>query len=80
VLLDQNAEARIGHFLSARGHDVTRVADEDGDITIFELGAEHSEPVAEVNMGSSVYSTPVAAGDTLYISTRDRLFAIGLPK
>ena len=55
------------------------VADEDGDITVFELGAEHAEPVAEINMGSSLYSTPVAAGDTLFISTRDRLFAIGLP-
>lgn len=55
------------------------VADEDGDITVFRLGAEYSEPVAEIQMGSSLYSTPVAAGDTLFICTRDRLFAIGLP-
>lgn len=55
------------------------VADEDGDITVFEIGREHSEPVAEINMGSSLYTTPVAAGDTLFISTRDRLFAIGYP-
>lgn len=55
------------------------VADEDGDVTVFQLGAEHVEPVAEINMGSGLYSTPVAAGDTLFISTRDRLFAIGLP-
>jgi hypothetical protein len=56
------------------------IGDEDGDITVFELGAEHSEPVAEINMGSSLYSTPVAAGDTLFVSTRDRLFAIGFPE
>jgi outer membrane protein assembly factor BamB len=55
------------------------VADEDGDITVFEIGEGHSEPVAEINMGSSLYTTPVAAGDTLFISTRDRLFAIGYP-
>ncbi len=55
------------------------VGDEDGDITIFRLGAEYSDPIAEINMGSSLYSTPVAAGDTLFVSTRDRLFAIGLP-
>jgi hypothetical protein len=28
-------------------------------------------------VGNSVYSSPVAVGDTLYISTRSHLFAIG---
>jgi len=53
------------------------VPDEDGDITIFRLGAEHSEPIDEINMGGSLYTTPSAAGNTLFISTRDKLFAIG---
>ncbi|XZE54309.1 PQQ-binding-like beta-propeller repeat protein [Planctomycetaceae bacterium SH139] len=52
------------------------VGDEDGDVSVFELGAENNEPLEEINMGSSVYSTPVAANGTLYISTKDKLFAI----
>jgi hypothetical protein len=28
-------------------------------------------------MGSAVYSTPVVADNTLYIATRDHLFAVG---
>jgi hypothetical protein len=32
--------------------------------------------IAEVNMGSAVYTTPVVANDTLYIANRNRLFAI----
>lgn len=51
-------------------------ADEDGDITIFRLGEEHADPIAEINMGSSLYTTPVAAGDTIFIATKDKLFAI----
>lgn len=55
------------------------VADEDGDIAIYSLGADAGEPLDEINMGTSLYTTPVAAGDTLYISGRDKLFAIGFP-
>ena len=50
--------------------------DEDGDLSIFELGAENSQPIEEINMGSSIYSTPVAANNVLFISTKDKLFAI----
>lgn len=53
------------------------LADEDGDITIFRLGMEHAEPIAEINMGASLHTTPTAAGNTLFISTRDKLFAVG---
>lgn len=53
------------------------LADEDGDITIFRLGREHAEPIAEINMGASLHTTPTAAGNTLFISTRDKLFAVG---
>jgi outer membrane protein assembly factor BamB len=56
--------------------DKVYIGDEDGDVCVFEFGAENSEPIEEVYMGSSVYSTPVAANGTLYISTKDKLFAI----
>jgi len=55
------------------------VADEDGDITIFELANDTAEPIKEINMGTSLYTSPVAAGDTLFISARDKLFAVGFP-
>ncbi|MCP4886729.1 MAG: PQQ-binding-like beta-propeller repeat protein [Planctomycetaceae bacterium] len=56
------------------------IGDEDGDVAIFEFGAENVEPIDEINMGSSVYSTPVAANDKLFISTKDKLFSIGIKK
>jgi outer membrane protein assembly factor BamB len=51
------------------------IGDEDGDVTIFQLSKE-KEIVAEINMGSAVYTTPIVAGDVLYIANRNRLFAI----
>ena len=65
-----------GSPLIADGH--VYIGDEDGDVAIFEIGKDNKEPIVEVNMGSSVYSTPVAANGTIYISTKDKLFAIGL--
>ncbi len=53
------------------------LGDEDGDIAIFDFGGDNPEPVAEINMGTSIYSTPVAANSTIFISTKDKLFAIG---
>ncbi|MFT7641245.1 MAG: outer membrane protein assembly factor BamB [Pirellulaceae bacterium] len=63
--------------------DKIYVADEDGDILIAKLGKKF-EAVSydngnfeiEPNMDNSVYSTPVVANDTLYISSKNRLFAI----
>jgi len=52
------------------------LGDEDGDIAIFKLGADNKEPIDEINMGTSIYSTPVAANGTIFISTKDKLFAI----
>ena len=52
------------------------IGDEDGDLAILEAGRE-LEVLAEINMGSSVYTTPVADGGILYIASRNRLFAIG---
>ena len=51
------------------------IGDEDGDITVFAL-AKEQKILAEINMGNSVYSTPIVAGDTLYIANKSHLFAI----
>lgn len=53
------------------------IGDEDGDISIFEVSAEApDEPLAEINMNSSVYSTPIVANGVLFIANKDKLFAI----
>jgi outer membrane protein assembly factor BamB len=54
------------------------IGDEDGDIVVFDCKAEQHEPLAEINMKNSVYSSPIIANNTLYIANRDHLFAIGL--
>ncbi|MGB0759323.1 MAG: PQQ-binding-like beta-propeller repeat protein [Rubripirellula sp.] len=64
-----------GSPLIADGH--VFIGDEDGDVAIFEFGKENVEPIDEINMGSSVYSTPVGANDSIFISTKDKLFSIG---
>lgn len=51
------------------------VADEDGDVAVLELGREENL-LAEPNMGSSVYSSPVVHDNVLYIATRSHLIAI----
>lgn len=63
-----------GSPLITDGH--VYVGDEDGDVAIFQFGAQYNEPIEEINMGSSVYSTPIAANGRIYISTKDKLFAI----
>ncbi|MHB8969210.1 MAG: outer membrane protein assembly factor BamB family protein [Pirellulaceae bacterium] len=52
------------------------IADEDGDVCVFELSAEKHEPLSEINMGSSLYSTPTVAHGVLFIASRTHLFAI----
>jgi len=51
------------------------IGDEDGEITVFKEGRE-LEVIHEVNMGSAVYTTPVAKDGVLYIASRRMLFAI----
>lgn len=51
------------------------LGDEDGDIVVMRAGKK-KEVLHEVNMGSSVYSTPVAKDGTLFVMTRSKLFAI----
>jgi outer membrane protein assembly factor BamB len=51
------------------------LGDEDGDVVIMQTGRE-KKVLAEINMGSSVYSTPIPAGGMLYITNRNQLFAL----
>ncbi len=51
------------------------LGDEDGDVVVLKAG-KTKEVLYEVNMGSSVYTTPVAKDGVLYISTRSKLYAI----
>ena len=51
------------------------LGDEDGDVTV--LAADRTmKLIAESNMGSSVYSTPVPANGALFIVNRNQLFAL----
>ena len=53
------------------------LGDEDGDVTV--LAADKTlKVIAESNMGSSVYSTPVPAHGTLFIVNRNQLYALAV--
>jgi outer membrane protein assembly factor BamB len=67
--------------------DKVYIGDEDGEVAIFRHSADPNEAMREEdgemvpyygtrNMGGSVYSTPVVAGNVLYISNPTHLFAI----
>jgi outer membrane protein assembly factor BamB len=56
--------------------DKVYVGDEDGDIVVFNLTKEKHDPLVEINMGNSVYSTPIVANGVLYIANKDHVFAI----
>ena len=51
------------------------IGDEDGEVTVFKA-AKQKEIIYNVNMGSAVYTTPVAKNKVLYIVSRNTLFAI----
>jgi outer membrane protein assembly factor BamB len=51
------------------------VGDEDGDVNIFEHSKEMNM-LYETNMGNSVYTTPVVAGNVLYIADRTHVYAL----
>ncbi|HLL72076.1 MAG TPA: PQQ-binding-like beta-propeller repeat protein [Pyrinomonadaceae bacterium] len=55
------------------------LGDEDGDIVILQEG-KVKKVLAEINMASSIYSTPVPANGTLFIANRNQLFAIAEQK
>jgi outer membrane protein assembly factor BamB len=51
------------------------IGDEDGDVAVLKAGKQ-MELLHEVNMGSAVYTTPVAKNGVLYITNRSTLFAL----
>jgi len=51
------------------------LGDEDGDVVVLAAGKE-KKVLAEMNMGSSVYSTPVPANGVLFIANRNLLYAL----
>ena len=51
------------------------LGDEDGDVVVLEASKE-KKLISEMNMGSSVYMTPVPAHGTLFIGNRNQLFAL----
>ena len=51
------------------------LGDEDGDVVVMQAGRE-LKVLSEMNMGSSVYSTPVPANGMLFISNRNLLYAL----
>ena len=56
------------------------LGDEDGDVEVLKTG-KTKQLLARMNMGNSVYTTPVAKDGVLYIVSRTKLFAIkdGIP-
>jgi outer membrane protein assembly factor BamB len=63
------------------------IGDEDGDVAIFPLTADPKKALKDVdgelepalgvvNMGNSIYSTPIVANNVLYIANKSTLFAI----
>jgi len=55
------------------------IGDEDGDIDVLKVGKK-LEVLHETNLGSAVYTTPVARDGVLYIASRNTLFAIAADK
>jgi outer membrane protein assembly factor BamB len=53
------------------------LGDADGDVAVLKAGAEMKK-LSVVDMGDSVYSTPVSANGVLYVMTRSQLYAIAL--
>src|SRR5262249_35265984 len=53
------------------------LGDEDGDVVILQHGKE-KKVLAEINMGSAVYATPVPAHGTLFLNNRNELFALAV--
>lgn len=51
------------------------LGDEDGDVVVMQTG-KVKKLLTEVNMGSSVYSTPVPANGAIFIANRNQLFAL----
>src|SRR5215510_14598303 len=53
------------------------LGDEDGDVVVLQQGKE-KKVLAEMNMGSAVYATPVPAHGTLFLNNRNELYALAV--
>jgi outer membrane protein assembly factor BamB len=53
------------------------LGDEDGDVAILQAGRT-KKVLAEMNMGSAVYATPVPAHGALFLNNRNQLFALAV--
>jgi outer membrane protein assembly factor BamB len=51
------------------------LGDEDGDVVVLQAG-KALKKIAELNMGTAVYSSPVPANGVLYVMNTSQLFAI----
>ncbi len=56
--------------------DTLYVADEDGDVEVLSATSTY-EHIATMSHGSTFESSPVYANDTLFVVTREQIFAIG---
>jgi len=55
------------------------LGDEDGDVVVLAHGKQ-KKLLGEMNLGSSVYATPVPANGVLFIANRNQLFALAEAK
>jgi outer membrane protein assembly factor BamB len=53
------------------------LGDEDGDIVVLQAG-KVKKVLAEINMGSAVYATPVPAHGRLILNNRNQLFSLSV--
>lgn len=51
------------------------LGDEDGDVVVLRAGKK-LEVLSEANMGAAVYTTPVARDGVLYVTSRNKLWAL----
>ncbi len=68
--------------------DKVYIGNEDGAVAVFDHSADKNKatrrvadeykPIAEISMGTSVYSSPVFANGVLYVATRSTLYALKL--
>jgi outer membrane protein assembly factor BamB len=59
--------------------DKVYIGDEDGDVAIFrhsdvrQVAMPDGRPLAEIDLGSAVYGSPIVANGVLYFATRHLL-------